>query len=213
MTTPLNRFDSDRWTVPARRGPRPTTTHPTREQPAPHQQLSDIAPRELQEELLRRVRTLPEAEVGWSAISVPYARGFHLKPHARQGPGGSVPARLRVRSLAPRTRRQPAPVLAARSLRRCSAGRLGRTTPAQRNHARLRAARRGRVGGGLAAGLRVVQLGDGNERRYDASRALERRQPPARPDQRPIRAVLGCGGGASAAAPCRRDSGIRAHCR
>jgi uncharacterized protein (TIGR00369 family) len=86
MTTPLNRFDSDRWTVPARRGPRPTTTHPTREQPAPHQQLSDIARRELQEELLRRVRTLPEVEVGWSAISVPYARGFHLKPHAAKGP-------------------------------------------------------------------------------------------------------------------------------
>ena len=65
---------------------KPQTTHPTREQPGPHQQLSDIAPRDLQEELLRRVRTLPEVEVGWSAISVPYARGFHLKPHAAKGP-------------------------------------------------------------------------------------------------------------------------------
>jgi uncharacterized protein (TIGR00369 family) len=64
----------------------PKTTHPTREQPGPHQQLSDIAPRALQEELLRRVRTLPEVEVGWSAISVPYARGFHLKPRAAKGP-------------------------------------------------------------------------------------------------------------------------------
>ena len=35
---------------------------------------------------MRRVRTLPEVEVGWSAISVPYARGFHLKPHAAKGP-------------------------------------------------------------------------------------------------------------------------------
>jgi uncharacterized protein (TIGR00369 family) len=35
--------------------------------------------------LLRRVRTLPEVEVGWSAISVPHARGFHLKPHAAEG--------------------------------------------------------------------------------------------------------------------------------
>jgi phospholipase/carboxylesterase len=86
MITPSNRPNSDRWTVPVRRGPRPKTTHPTREQPGPHQQLSDIAPRDLQEELLRRVRTLPEVEVGWSAISVPYARGFHLKPHAAKGP-------------------------------------------------------------------------------------------------------------------------------
>jgi uncharacterized protein (TIGR00369 family) len=86
MTTPPNRLDSARWTVPIRRGPPPKTTHPTREQPGPHQQLSDVAPRHLQDELLRRVRTLPEVEVGWSAISVPYARGFHLKPHAAKGP-------------------------------------------------------------------------------------------------------------------------------
>jgi uncharacterized protein (TIGR00369 family) len=86
MTTPPNRFDFDRWTVPVRRGPRPTTTHPTHEQPGPHQQLSDIAPPALQKELLGRVRTLPEVEVGWSAISVPYARGFHLKPRAAKGP-------------------------------------------------------------------------------------------------------------------------------
>jgi uncharacterized protein (TIGR00369 family) len=85
MTTPPSQVDA-RWTVPVRRGPRPKTTHPTREQPGPHQQLSDIAPRELQEELLRRARTLREVEVGWSAISVPYARGFHLKPHAAKGP-------------------------------------------------------------------------------------------------------------------------------
>jgi uncharacterized protein (TIGR00369 family) len=86
MTTPSNRFDSDPWTVPVRRGPPPKTTHPTREQPGPHQQLSDTAPRHLQDALLRRVRTLPEVELGWSAISVPYARGFHLKPHAAKGP-------------------------------------------------------------------------------------------------------------------------------
>jgi uncharacterized protein (TIGR00369 family) len=86
MTTPSNRFDSDPWTVPVRRGPPPKTTHPTRDQPGPHQQLSDTAPRHLQDELMRRVRTLPEVEVGWSAISVPYARGFHLKPHAAKGP-------------------------------------------------------------------------------------------------------------------------------
>jgi uncharacterized protein (TIGR00369 family) len=82
MTTPASRP----MAVPVRRGPPPETTHPTREQPGPHQQLSDIPPRDLQEELLRRVRTLPDVEVGWSAISVPYARGFHLKPHAAKGP-------------------------------------------------------------------------------------------------------------------------------
>jgi hypothetical protein len=36
MATPLNRFDSARRTVPVRRGPRPKTTQPTREQPGPH---------------------------------------------------------------------------------------------------------------------------------------------------------------------------------
>lgn len=86
MTMAPNPFHSERWTVPARREPRPKTTQPSHEQPGPHQQLSDIAPRDLQEELLRRVRTLPEVEVGWSAISVPYARGFHLRPHAAKGP-------------------------------------------------------------------------------------------------------------------------------
>jgi hypothetical protein len=75
MMTPPNPFDSARRTVPVRRGPPPKTSHPTREQPGPHQQLSDIALRDLQDELLRRVRTLPEVEVGWSAISVPHARG------------------------------------------------------------------------------------------------------------------------------------------
>ena len=86
MATPPNRFDSAQWTVPERRGPSPETTHPTHEQPGPHQQLSDIAPRDLQEELLRRVRALPEVQVGWSTISVPHARGFHLKPDAAKGP-------------------------------------------------------------------------------------------------------------------------------
>jgi Family of unknown function (DUF5519) len=65
---------------------KPRNNTPDPRATGPHQQLSDIAPRELQEELLRRVRTLPGVEVGWSAISVPYARGFHLKPHAAKGP-------------------------------------------------------------------------------------------------------------------------------
>jgi uncharacterized protein (TIGR00369 family) len=86
MTMAPIQFDSKQWTVPARRGSRPKTTQPSHEQPGPHQQLSDIAPRDLQEELLRRVRTLPAVEVGWSAISVPHARGFHLKPQAAKGP-------------------------------------------------------------------------------------------------------------------------------
>jgi hypothetical protein len=67
-------------------GHAPETTHPTREQPGPHQQLSDTAPRDLQEESLRRVHTLPDVEVGWNAIGVPRARGFHVKPPAAKGP-------------------------------------------------------------------------------------------------------------------------------
>jgi hypothetical protein len=65
----------------------PETTHPTR---GPHQQLSETAPRDLQEESLRRVHTLPDVEVGWSAISVPYSRGFHLKPHAAKRPAKAL---------------------------------------------------------------------------------------------------------------------------
>ncbi len=72
--------------IPQRRGPRPATTRPSRERPGPHQQVSDTAPAHLQQELLRRVRGLPGVETGWSAISVPYARGFHLRPAVAAGP-------------------------------------------------------------------------------------------------------------------------------
>ena len=178
MTIPPNQFASERWTVPVRRGPRPKTTHPTREQPGPHQQLSDIPPAGPPGGVVASRAHAAGRGGRLECDQRPAREGFSPQAPCREGPGGSFPARLRVRPPAPRTRRQPAPDLAARSLRRGAAGRLGRTAPDQRNHAGLRAARRGRVGGGLAAGLRIVQLGDGNKRRRDPSARIYRQKTP-----------------------------------
>jgi phospholipase/carboxylesterase len=124
MTPPNGSIPPDGWRRYAA-GHAPETTHPTREQPGPHQQLSDTAPRDLQEESLRRVHTLPDVEVGWSAIGVPRATGFHLKPHATKGPAkafqrgsefghlypehdGKERIRLRPRTAIPAARRSSA---------------------------------------------------------------------------------------------------------
>jgi hypothetical protein len=66
---------SIRPNLPARQGPRPRTG------PAlPHQQLSQIAPVELQEELWRRMITLEGVVTGPSGISLPDTRALHLRP-------------------------------------------------------------------------------------------------------------------------------------
>jgi hypothetical protein len=72
--------------LPPRRGPRPETTHPSREQPGPHKQISQNAPPEWQEALFERVQALPGVVIRNSCISVPGARAFHLDEVMARGP-------------------------------------------------------------------------------------------------------------------------------
>ena len=69
-----------------RRGPRPETTHPTVDNPHPHEQLTQHAPVDLQEALLRRARELPGVTVADSCVSVPGARAFRLEATLAKGP-------------------------------------------------------------------------------------------------------------------------------
>jgi phospholipase/carboxylesterase len=69
-----------------RRGDPPLTTRPSRQQPFPHQQLTQTAPIGLQEELFARVLTLPGVSTGDSCVSVPGARAFILDPALAAGP-------------------------------------------------------------------------------------------------------------------------------
>src|SRR5258708_40352817 len=71
----------DLSTLPRRAGDRPNTHNQM-----PHQQVSQNAPAELQEELFERIAGLPGVVVGGSHVSVPGARAFHLDP-ASAGPG------------------------------------------------------------------------------------------------------------------------------
>src|SRR5919204_5511596 len=71
--------------LPERRGPRPRTG------PAiPHQQLSQTAPPELQEELWRRMSELDGVRTGRSGVSLPDTRALHLEPGLAAGPRGAV---------------------------------------------------------------------------------------------------------------------------
>jgi phospholipase/carboxylesterase len=72
--------------LPKRRGPKPETTRPTREERKPHKQLTQNAPGDLQEELLERVRQLTNVSIGDSLVSVPGARAFHLFEESARGP-------------------------------------------------------------------------------------------------------------------------------
>jgi len=67
--------------LPARAGERPLVTFAM-----PQQQDSQNAPVELQEALFRRVTSWPDVETGPSAISVPGARAFTLRPGTDGGP-------------------------------------------------------------------------------------------------------------------------------
>jgi len=52
----------------------------------PHQQLSQNATADLQEQLFMRIATLDGVVVGPSHVSVPGARAFHLDPKRARGP-------------------------------------------------------------------------------------------------------------------------------
>ena len=67
--------------LPERPGPRPDTG------PAmPHQQLSENAPAELQEELWRRMGSLEGVRTGPSGVSLAETRALHLDPVLAAGP-------------------------------------------------------------------------------------------------------------------------------
>ncbi|MDQ4058126.1 MAG: DUF5519 family protein [Actinomycetota bacterium] len=72
--------------LPSRQGPRPDTTHPTREHPHPHEQKSQNAPSVLQEELFERTSNLPGVTVADSKVSVPGARAFFIADDHPIGP-------------------------------------------------------------------------------------------------------------------------------
>ena len=75
---------TDLSTLPKRRGEGPDTNPRM-----PHQQVSQNAPKDLQEVLFERAKGLPGVVVGRSHVSVPGARAFHLdEAHA----GGSEDA-------------------------------------------------------------------------------------------------------------------------
>jgi hypothetical protein len=66
--------------LPPRAGARPVT-----HQAMPHQQLDQIAPADLQEELWRRMEALEGVSTGRSGVSLPESRAVHLDPELAHG--------------------------------------------------------------------------------------------------------------------------------
>jgi hypothetical protein len=79
-------MEQQSFELPQRKGPRPDTTRPSLGNPSPHQQITQNAPRPLQEELFMRAQSLPGVSVGRSLVSVPGARAFHLDGALARGP-------------------------------------------------------------------------------------------------------------------------------
>ena len=69
-----------------RDGVAPVTTRPNPELAFPHQQLTQIAPVELQDRLVARAATLPHVLLGASCVSVPGSRAFRLDDAHARGP-------------------------------------------------------------------------------------------------------------------------------
>jgi len=76
MSTTVDRY--------RRPGPRPVARPVT-----PHQQLTQIAPATLQEELWRRMACLRHVRTGPSTISLPDTRALHLDPEVAAGPAAA----------------------------------------------------------------------------------------------------------------------------
>jgi phospholipase/carboxylesterase len=79
-------YNESGWRLPPRAGPKPQTTHPTRDRPEPHKQLTQNAPAALQQDLFNRAVTLPSVRIGRSIVSVPGARAWHLNAADAKGP-------------------------------------------------------------------------------------------------------------------------------
>lgn len=67
--------------LPQRTGDRPKT-RPVN----PHQQLDQIAPTTMQEQLWRRMTELDDVRLGGSGVSLPDSRALHLDPRQASGP-------------------------------------------------------------------------------------------------------------------------------
>jgi hypothetical protein len=79
----------DAFDLPPRSGAQPRTTAPTRDTPFPHQQLDQLAPEVLQEQLRQRASRLPGVRVGRSLVSLPESQAFHLEAGAAGGPAAA----------------------------------------------------------------------------------------------------------------------------
>lgn len=84
MDTPLT-IDPDAPSFGDRVGAPPRTTEPDEAHAFPHQQLTQNAPREFQDELVIRAGRLPGVAIADSCISVPGARAFRLDPEIAAG--------------------------------------------------------------------------------------------------------------------------------
>jgi phospholipase/carboxylesterase len=78
--------------LPARNGPPPAIRRPTLGRPGPHQQLTQNAPRELQEPLFALDRSLPGVTISRSLVSLPGARAFFLDRDLACGPEAAFQA-------------------------------------------------------------------------------------------------------------------------
>jgi hypothetical protein len=84
MTTEAISFENPE--LRNRVGEPPLTTRPNLEHAFPHQQLTQLAPVELQDELVARASTLPFVSVGGSCVSVPGSRAFRVDGERATGP-------------------------------------------------------------------------------------------------------------------------------
>ena len=92
ITSPIY-IDASDPQLATRTGPPPLTTKPSPELAHPHQQLTQTAPKELQEELVARAERLPGIEVRDSCVSVPGARALHLEASLAAGPASAFQCR------------------------------------------------------------------------------------------------------------------------
>ena len=86
MTNPAPPIDPTNPVIPERRGERPVTTSPSADHAYPHQQVTQVAPVDLQDELVARAASLPGVEISDSCVSVPGTRAFRLDIDLAQGP-------------------------------------------------------------------------------------------------------------------------------
>lgn len=93
MTSSPIYIDASDPQLAERAGPAPLTTKPTPQLAHPHQQLTQTAPRGLQEQLVARAALLPGIEMGDSCVSVPGARALHLDVDLARGPASAFQCR------------------------------------------------------------------------------------------------------------------------